>query len=63
MNAPTPREVELVLERLRPVLIAWYEHDTLGEVAILHGGHEWQLEERPRNQVARIKRKVAHRPR
>lgn len=59
----TPREVKQVLEQLLPVLIAWYENDTLGEVAVLHGGNEWQVEERPRKLTGRVKREVAHRPR
>lgn len=59
----TPREVEEVLEQLRSVLLTWYEHDVLGEVAILHGGHEWTVEERPRRRLPGIKRKIAHKTR
>lgn len=54
----TPAEIESVLEQMRMVLLRWHENDTLGEIAIVRGGQEWQVEERPRHVSARVKRQT-----
>lgn len=53
-------EIDSLLMQLRDVLLSWDENATLGEVAIVGGGHEWQIEERPRHRGARIKRATRH---
>jgi hypothetical protein len=54
--AATPCEIEQVLEQMREVLLRWHTEDTLGEVAIVRGYHQYQLEERPRRKHDAVKR-------
>lgn len=54
--AVTPQEIEQVLEQMREVLLRWHNADRLGEVAILRGGQEWLIEERPRERHPPVKR-------
>jgi len=46
--AHAPAEIEQVLEQMRAVLLRWHKEDTLGEVAIVRGYHQLEVEERPR---------------
>lgn len=44
-----PSAVDEVLEQLRPILTRIYEErGSVGEIAITYGGHQFQVEERPR---------------
>lgn len=54
--AATPPDIEQVLDQLREVLIRWHREDTLGEVAIVRGYHQWQVEERPKRKHEAVKR-------
>lgn len=54
--AATPQEIEQVLEQMREVLLRWHTVDTLGEVAIVRGGQELVVEERPRKRLTPVKR-------
>ncbi len=54
--AYAPAEIEEVLEQMRRVLLQWHREDTLGEIAIVRGGQELFVEERPRLRHARVKR-------
>lgn len=54
--AATPLEIEQVLEQVREALLAWHENDTLGELAVIRGYHQLQLEERPRRKHDAVKR-------
>ncbi len=56
MQATPPLEVEAILEQLREVLLTWHETDTLGEIAIVRGGQEWQVEERPKHRHKAVRR-------
>lgn len=52
----TPSEIDEIVEKLLPLLVRWHEKDTLGEIAILRGGQEWEVEERPKRSVGKVKR-------
>lgn len=52
----TPADIEQVLEQMRIALVRWHEADTLGEIAIVRGGVEYQVEERPKRRHKPIKR-------
>ena len=54
--AYAPAEIEEVLEQVRRVLLQWHREDTLGEIAIVRGGQELYVEERPRLRHGRVKR-------
>ena len=54
--AYTPAEIDEVLEQMRRVLLSWHREDTLGEVAVVRGGQELYVEERPRFRHGRVKR-------
>lgn len=54
--AYTPSEVEQVLEQMREVLLRWHCDDTLGEVAVVRGYHQLEVEERPRRKHKAVKR-------
>lgn len=54
--AATPDNREQMLARLRDLMDAWDENATLGEIAIVGGGHEWAIEERPRRPGGRYSR-------
>ena len=49
-------EVEKVLAQIRQVLEQWDDGNTLGEVAIIRGPHQYQVEERPRRKLDAVKR-------
>lgn len=51
-----PSEIELVMEQVRIALLQWHREDTLGEVAVVRGGQELYVEERPRFRHGRVKR-------
>jgi len=42
-----PEDVENVLDQLRAVLLRWAREDALGEIAIVRGSNQTQIEERP----------------
>lgn len=54
--AYAPAEIDEVLEQMRRVLLSWHRDDTLGEIAIVRGGQELFVEERPRIRHGRVKR-------
>lgn len=54
----TPDEIETLVKQLIPILVAWHGTDVLGEIAILRGGQDWQLEERPIRRHRAIRRRV-----
>lgn len=58
--ADTPPEIERILQQMRDVLTTWHEKGTLGEVAVLGGQNDWQVEERPNKRKPRIKRSLPH---
>lgn len=43
-----PLHIEEMLNELRDLLLAWDERGELGEVALVRGYHQWEVEERPR---------------
>lgn len=51
----TPPEVARILAQLEPVMARWYVDGTLGEVAIVCGNHELQIEERPKRRHEAVK--------
>jgi len=54
--ATTLPDNDTLLERLRDIMQSWDENATLGEIAIVGGGHEWEIEERPRQRRGRYAR-------
>ncbi len=54
--AYAPAEIEQVLEQMREVLLRWHKSDTLGEAAIVRGGQELYVEERPVIRKPKVKR-------
>lgn len=52
----TPHEIEEVLEQVRDALLNWYPTESLGEIAIIRGPHQWQVEERPVRKRKPVKR-------
>lgn len=54
--AATPPDYEQMLERLSTILQSWDENATMGEIALVGGGHEWEIEERPRRRRGRYGR-------
>lgn len=48
MAATPPPHIQEMLDELRDLLLAWDERGELGEVALVRGYHQWEVEERPR---------------
>ena len=57
MSTPSPEpELDQVLEQAREALARMYRDGWIGEVAIVMGGNQFQVEERPRRRHAPVKR-------
>ncbi len=56
MAAPTPQEIEDVLEQMREVLIRWHRGGVVGEVTVVSGRNQYQLEECPRHKHRPVSR-------
>jgi hypothetical protein len=54
--AQTPEDIETVLDQLRAVLMRWAYDDTLGEIVIVRGSNQSQIEERPIRRHEPVKR-------
>jgi len=53
--AQTPPHIQDLLNELRELLLAWDERGELGELAIVRGYHQWEVEERPRRKRKSVK--------
>lgn len=51
-------DIEALMKQLLPILVAWHGTDVLGEIAIVRGGQDWQLEERPIRRHRAIRRMI-----
>ncbi len=58
----TPDEIEEVESLVRAAMLRWHRDDVTGEIVIVRGGNEWQVEERPivRHRVKRQHRRVGY---
>lgn len=55
MGEPTPPDIEQVLEQARIVLMRMRRDEWLGEVAVVVGGNQLQVEERLRRRQKPVK--------
>lgn len=55
MAAPVP-EIEAVLNQMREVLTRWHERGVNGEVTVVSGNNQYQVEECPRHKHKPVRR-------
>lgn len=54
-----PPDIEQVLDQLREVLIRWQRQKKRGEVAIVCGPNDFEVQERPMVKLPRVRREAS----